>query len=61
VNSYGAPATTAVVSGRTNQYTAILVSGSKALRCEFMAERHGGNGVCVDSDGKVYDLQIVPQ
>lgn len=48
---------TAATVVNTNMFTATLLSGSKALRCEFMAQLSGGNGTC--TDGKmVYDLVI---
>lgn len=57
---YGTP-TTGVMASASNQYAATLVNGSRALRCEFMGDRGGGNGVCVDSAEKVYDLVLKPQ
>lgn len=58
---YGSAPTTVVSSGSSNQWTALLTSNSKALRCEFMGDRQGGNGICVDSSEKVYDLLLKPQ
>jgi hypothetical protein len=55
---YGTAPSTLVMSSRTNQYAALLTNGSRALRCEFMAMGTRGNGVCVDSSDKVYDLKI---
>jgi hypothetical protein len=48
---------------RSNQYAGLLTSQSgKTIRCEFMGEkRTGGNGVCQSGDGRVFDLQLVPQ
>lgn len=43
--------------GTSNQATALLTSGRHALRCEFTgAAIIGGNGVCMDKDGVVYDM-----
>lgn len=63
VNTYGrSPAFgNSFMGSSSNQFTALLSNGKTALRCEFMAETRGGNGICVDSREKVYDLQISPQ
>jgi hypothetical protein len=62
-NTYGSnPQFASGVSmGASNQYAATLTNGKTALRCEFMAERSGGNGVCVDSANRVYDLVLEKQ
>jgi hypothetical protein len=31
------------------------------LRCELVGRPHGGGGVCVDDNSKVYDIVFVPQ
>lgn len=52
---------TGTTIGSTNQFSAVLTSGNKTLRCEFMADGGHGNGVCIDSMNAVYDLVIERQ
>lgn len=51
------PATAVGVSS-SNQFTALLAGEDGAIRCEFMASRSAGNGVCTDSQQRSYDLLI---
>lgn len=53
--------TASAASGSSNYYYAMLASAKSAIRCEFIAESHGGHGVCVDGANKVYDLMIERQ
>lgn len=46
--------------GTTNQRSALLKGTRGMLRCEYVIQVSGGNGVCVDSTEKVYDLEISP-
>lgn len=59
--SGGRGLSTMTVVSSSNQFGAVLTSGNKALRCDFMADTMGGNGVCVDSTNTTYDLVITPQ
>lgn len=50
-----------VMSGTTNQRSALLEGKAGVIRCEWAIAVSGGNGVCVDSAEKTYDLSIKPQ
>jgi hypothetical protein len=54
----GYSSASAYAIGTTNQYSAVLTGPAGAIRCEFTAQRHGGNGVCLDSTNKTYDMVI---
>jgi hypothetical protein len=44
-------------STTSNQGRALLVgSNNKTIRCDIMVSRMSGQGLCQDSDGRVYDL-----
>jgi hypothetical protein len=41
---------------------AILSDGNgHGLRCDMRGQSHGGGGICVDDNGKVYDILVVVQ
>jgi hypothetical protein len=46
--------------GATNQRSALLVGPKGVLRCEYMIQVSGGNGVCQHGDGRVFDLLLKP-
>lgn len=52
---------TATMVGSTNQRSALLKGPNGLIRCEYVIQVRGGNGTCVDSREKVYDLGIAPQ
>jgi hypothetical protein len=55
---------TGMMVGSSNQSSALLVSedGKSVLRCELtVMAASGGNGVCVDKDGIVYDANTKVQ
>jgi hypothetical protein len=55
---------TTMMVGSSNQSSALLVSedGKSVLRCELtVMAASGGNGVCVDKDGIVYDANTKVQ
>ena len=53
--------TTGTMSAASNQYSALLVGPRGQIRCEFMAESSGGNGVCVDNRDRTWDMLIKQQ
>lgn len=42
----------------SNQYSAALVGSAGVLRCDFILNIEGGNGVCQAPDGVIYDLVV---
>ncbi len=45
--------------GSSNQASALLTSGSDALRCDLVVvNASDGSGVCSDRDGQLYDVLI---
>lgn len=52
---------TGVVTTAGNDRSALLISGNKTLRCEFVVQMTGGNGTCIGSDEQAYDLLVSMQ
>lgn len=46
------------VMGLSNQYSAVLGGPGGAVRCQFVLNMEGGNGVCQGPDGTIYDMVI---
>ena len=55
--AYGTAYSTGTTVATSNQGRALLVgTNNKTLRCDIMASGMEGEGLCQDSDGRVYDL-----
>lgn len=46
------------MTGTTNQRSALLKGPAGIIRCEYAVQIRGGNGTCIDSRERVYDLEI---
>jgi len=44
--------------GISNQHAALLIGAKGNVRCEWILEAFGGNGVCMDPENNVYDLLV---
>lgn len=44
--------------GVSNQHSALLIGPNGNVRCEWILEAFGGNGVCMDRQDRVYDLIV---
>jgi len=56
--AFGAGGAITPAVGVSNQHSALLVGEKGNVRCEWMRSGFGGNGVCQDRMGVIYDLVV---